>query len=250
MKILIAGDLHKDFRALERLYDHCIKNNINTLIQVGDLGYGFFNELSEDKENCSYEAFIKELPKLKGHDIPIMSCGGNHDNWELINKKYSENEKITILKRNTVIKMNDEWTFVFFGGTESIDSHQRIQGRDWWPEETPSTQEFNEFFNILEELSHQDTKVAVIAHDVPYFARCPLPFNINVETKAGVPCNTTSKTLEQIYNSLSKKPLVWFYGHYHKMHTHSLKGTTFICCGMHGQGYEFDLDMLTLIACY
>ena len=109
IKILLISDIHignKNFDAkyIELMYDYCIKNNINIIINAGDLINGTFNISKENISNVKeqIEYFFKIYPFDK--NILTFICYGNHDYQSLI--KYGLDISKTINnKRNDIISL-------------------------------------------------------------------------------------------------------------------------------------------------
>jgi predicted phosphodiesterase len=225
-KIFFLGDMHGRIYDLTEVNKFCQKESIDTVIQVGDFGLGF-------QDPCPVATLIKTFPQT------WYTCLGNHDNWPKF--RTYEDKNLIIKDRNTSINMFG-YRFLFFGGTESVDSHERIEGKNWWREESPTTNEANRFFDLL----NQNIPTIVIAHDAPYFALGQKYLTNHELTQSNVPIQNTTRFMEKLFNNLDHKPRFWFYGHHHNMFAYEKNGTDFFCCGLHGQGWIFNFEEHTL----
>ena len=125
--ILLLGDIHGDYKTLQRAIDMAADAEAAAIIQVGDFGlfrgHGMANELE----------FIEVL---KTATVPVYFIDGNHDDctrWI----SYTEVSQIypTIpfyyVPRGTVMEL-DGRTIAFMGGAASIDRHTRITEHRHW----------------------------------------------------------------------------------------------------------------------
>jgi len=223
MSTIYVGDLHgrlKSFKAVETMAK---QTGVKTIIQVGDFGLLFHS-------GC--EVFPWFCERTEG---PIwITCGGNHDNWPL----WRQSRKVTAAEgfiqgnlhelapgvffadRNTVIQIDGK-KHLFFGGAESTDKLHRVEGRDWWPEETPTYSEFCDFVTALE--VHKPE--VVVTHDTP--------LSVPIQ-KYDRKNNPTPRNLENVWNLSSHKPEKWYFGHHHVTKRWFIENTEFICTGLHG----------------
>ncbi|AXH72579.1 MAG: phosphoesterase [Caudoviricetes sp.] len=163
------GDIHAKYEQ----YAH-IKNQSEKSLQVGDFGWGF----SPVPDNLFNE-----------NDRYIL---GNHDHPQLgrENKHHLES--------------GNEWEGIFpVNGAMSTDKHLRISGRDWWPEEEHTTDEFYKICDMWEN-SRCDI---LVAHD------CPSDISHIFNSHHS---RDRSKTKDMLSSLIYiRKPKIMIFGHHH-----------------------------------
>jgi len=224
--IFYAGDTHGRVPEIEIIDQQAIAEGVEYVIQVGDFGCHW-------TADCGvHEYFVNRSKRAHGSQLknPIwITCGGNHDNWDRW-------EELAIQQGNPdLVELAPDcfWAqrgtshiiegkkYLFFGGTESIDRHLRIEGYSWWRKETPSYQEFLKFSDQLE----SEKPDIVVAHDSP--ARCLMRAYIRTDS-------TTPRNLENIVKLSNYTVPLWYFGHHHVTQTWDILGTKYICCGFNG----------------
>jgi len=135
--ILLLGDIHGDYKVLERAIDLAHQTEATAIIQVGDFGlfrdYGMANEIH----------FHKVLSASK---VPVYFIDGNHDDcdrWMEYKKvsKVWDDANLFYVPRGTVMEL-DRQTIAFMGGAASIDKKWRLQsGAHWTEKENINTEE-------------------------------------------------------------------------------------------------------------
>ena len=141
--ILLLGDIHGDYKTLERAIDLAHKSDAKAIIQVGDFGlfsgYGMANE----------SHFRKVLTTSK---VPVYFIDGNHDDCDRWLEYTEVTEVLTgsnlfYVPRGTVMEL-DGRTVAFMGGAASIDKAWRLQdGAHWTEKENISPQEVLNLYN-------------------------------------------------------------------------------------------------------
>ena len=199
--IYITGDTHgiNDF---EKLIHHEFKKE-DYLIICGDCGIVW----NQDKLPI-YIKFYEEL------NCTVLFVDGNHENFSLLNKFPIKNYlggKVHVISDNIYHLMRGEvftiegFTFLAFGGADSIDKHLRKENISWWEEERPT---LNDIDNALKNLEkHKNNVDYIITHtcdEKTLYNKCFRSINAKI-----YPSNTYLNFLEQINY---KK---WFFGHYH-----------------------------------
>ncbi len=200
-KILIVGDLHGDWGALNRLIQ---KKEPEIVIQCGDFGWWPKMEIRRAIIYTGHSRWM--LEGIKPGSSIVYWCDGNHEDHEdLISKGRQQKHEIlcypgVIYKpRGTVMKLSDGRFVLFAGGGESIDRRMRTPGFDWFPEEIPTGYEHAQLLN------HDHIDI-VISHT------CPSEWVPDVcrGEKLGDP------TREILQDVLEKyKPSLWYHGHWH-----------------------------------
>ena len=219
--IYYVGDTHGRVDAVKKVDAAAIANGVNTVVQVGDFGCHFSPGL-----RCNVDEYFQ------GRESgPVWyTCGGNHDNWATWNdmaKEQGNPDLIRLTKdcffvRQGATVLLEGKSHLFFGGAESTDKHMRWEGHDWWPEETPSRDEFYTFFDALNERRPD----VVVTHDAPI--RVVIKRLLRNE-------NATPNGLENALKHSDYQPPVWVFGHHHRVEDWTVGETRFYCCGVHGQ---------------
>lgn len=138
---------------------------------------------------------------------------GNHENHQMLNeafpvvqfckgKAHQISDRIYHLMRGEVFLMDGRKIFVL-GGASSHDRESRIAGRNWWPQELPSAQEYRRAMDNLE------------AHEwkVDYIVTHCAPDSVQRRIKTGYEENELTQFLEGIKSKASFEK--WYFGHYH-----------------------------------
>lgn len=127
--ILLLGDIHGDYRVLQRAIDRANEVNATALIQVGDFGlYRSFNMNNEEQ--------FKDV--LTTSKVPVYFVDGNHDDctrWTTytnVTQIYPE-FPLYYVPRGTVMEL-DGRTIAFMGGAASIDKNIRLSDGWHWDE--------------------------------------------------------------------------------------------------------------------
>lgn len=127
--ILLLGDIHGDYRTLQRAIDNANKVGAAALIQVGD--FGLFRSFGMNSE----EQFKNVVYTSK---CPVYFIDGNHDDctrWTTyteVSQVYPE-LPLYYVPRGTVMEI-DNRTVAFMGGAGSIDKNMRLQEGWHWDE--------------------------------------------------------------------------------------------------------------------
>jgi len=184
--MIIVGDIHGRYR---KLNDIARKHKDQTIVQIGDFGFGF-----------------GEMFDLDGSLIEknIRFFRGNHDNPELCNKHPQS--------------LGDYGVFegmFFVAGADSIDKDLRIEGLTWWRNEELTMQQFND---AIDQYSHVKPEI-VLSHDCPQQI-CTDFFGIpeSSRTRQGL------QAMLEIH-----RPRVWIFGHHHRHFAKNVDGCTFRC---------------------
>ena len=221
--IMYAGDTHGDVKALRAIDAEARSLKAQVVIQVGDFGVHF-----SDSSTAAADWFSA---RDRAHGPHWITCGGNHDNWpkwrslpevELFGGKVRELAPgCFFADRGTVLNIGGE-KHIFFGGAESIDKMHRVEGRDWWPEESPDYAEYCKFMDSME------------LHRPPVVVTHEAPSSVQIR-KLNRLSNPTPRSLEGIFRNCEHKPARWYFGHHHIIEKWNIDGTDFICTGMHGE---------------
>ena len=196
-KILMIGDIHSDFSALNALLS---KKKPELAICCGDFGY--------------WPTFGSDLTAIKVPEgTKILWCDGNHEDfWSLARREKDEIvPNVIYMPRGSTYKLPDGRTILFMGGADSIDKNSRLKGIDWFPEEIITQ---SDFFNL------PDIKVDIfVTHTCP--TELVDGLTVYYPTKKHEPSNYALSKLWKIY-----KPSLWFFGHWHRYKTDVLNEIT------------------------
>jgi len=202
----VSGDKHGNLQGIVK-FNHVNRKELTKedyIIIAGDWGFPWNN--STLNEDLYWLNWIDKYCRAT-----ILFVDGNHDRNDLFAKMpviemfgggvNKINNSVYHLMRGNVYNINDIKIFTF-GGAYSIDTHRRIEGKDWWPEEMPSKAE--EDFG-LENLEKHGNKVDyIITHDAPF----SFPGSHHYGEENGL-----KKYLNHINTIVEYK--YWFFGHHH-----------------------------------
>lgn len=213
MKIVIMGDIHADFGALNRFVN---KQKPDIILQCGDFGWWPHRHLVERISRNHF--FDQYAVKLQG--TKIFWADGNHENHDDLQErvKAAPGQPLEIpvpgcfyMPRGSVLALPDGRRVLFFGGAASTDKEGRTEGDSWWAGEVPTR----------EDLEYARTQIAVhggrvdivISHTAPSAFLRQLPKNKIDQTRLEDP---TVALLDVILEEAL--PRQWFFGHFH-LHT-------------------------------
>lgn len=151
--IYITGDTHGDFSRFKNPALRKLKKN-DALIICGDFGF-IWNGSSEENK------LLKKIGKLKYN---VLFVEGSHENYDLL-EKYEVSEwcggktrlisgRLRQLMRGQVYEIAGKKVFSF-GGGQSDDSYDPVEGQNWWAREIPSEEELAEGIKNLEDAGNK-----------------------------------------------------------------------------------------------
>lgn len=217
MNILVVGDVHMEFGALNMLIN---KKKPDMILACGDFGYW---------PNVSWGL---PLSNIKLQDTKkILWCDGNHeDHWALRDRTTDElAPNIIYMPRGSTYTLPDGRTILFMGGAHSIDKYRRTEGIDWFREEVITQSD-------LENLPDPNTtKIDIfITHTCP--TELVEMLMLKYPEKGMEPSNHALSTLWDMYN-----PKLWFFGHWHQYMSTLEKdsNTQFYCLSAPGLGGQW-----------
>lgn len=212
-RIFITGDIHGDGN-IDKLSFECWPESKDLtkddyLIICGDFGLVW-----DDPQSKQEVYWLNWLTKIK--PWTTLFVDGNHENHVKLNsypveewrggKVHKITDSVIHLMRGQIFNINDCKWFTY-GGAESIDKEWRTPYKSWWPQETPSLEDYNEAIRNLQTV---DFKVDyVVTHAMPedYVERY-FPY------RRGMNGNTTPFQLYDFKKIIEYKH--WYCGHYHK----------------------------------
>ena len=163
--LYITGDLHGyDRKWVEQI--HPVLRAGDMLFVAGDFGIGLFRG-----ELLSEETFYDWIEQ---QTYTVLVVDGNHENFDQLaaypvqdwcgGKVHRIRENLLHLMRGEVYTIAGK-TFFVMGGGYSLDKAFREEGVDWWPQELPSTAEYD---NAVAHLKQCDGYVDyIITHTCP-----------------------------------------------------------------------------------
>lgn len=209
MAFIITGDTHGtlDIQKLIVFFDlhegEYTKDDY--LIIAGDVcAVGF--DPDDEKET---RRILRDLP------VTVLYIDGNHEHHDRLND-YSVDEwnggKVHVIEPDIIHLMRgqvydiDGTTFFTFGGAHSIDRSVRIEGFDWFPQEIPSREEYEEGLDNLEKHDYQVDYI--ITHTAPREVAAALGYG-----EESVKEIALRRYLQQIADEADYEK--WFFGHFH-----------------------------------
>lgn len=163
MKVLFAGDIDSNVPHLEWLLAYASDNDVDRIICLGDFGYWPNTTWGDNYLTAAHNLANK-------HNIPIQWVDGNHENHAALHALTATHgdqqpiptggDMITYLPRGCTIDL-DGARLLAYGGAWSMDWMDRIEGADWWPEETID-------FDHLERIAETTGPIDILAsHECP-----------------------------------------------------------------------------------
>ena len=239
--VYILGDIHADFAKLNYFIDKRIRMDRAlrqaasegpvevAILQCGD--FGFFWPRLENK------GAIENHVGFLGGRIPIYWCGGNHEDWDRLDK-YQEMAEIDngifYCPFGTTLDLSPDIRVLFAGGAESQDKEWRIDEmrkkriKIWWEQEGISESDLDR----LDSVPRADW---VISHTAPNAFDVAGP-GIGGPFAPSYPSPSRGK-LEHI--KWKYAPKRWFFGHFHFYNRGRVDGCDWTCLASIGSGDLF-----------
>ena len=204
--IYITGDTHipVDIQKLatKRFPEQKEMTKNDYLIICGDVG-GVWDGSNEEKYWIKW---------LKNKNFTTLFVDGNHENFDKLSSlpvidfcgatAHKVDDGIYHLMRGSIYTIDNK-TFFTFGGASSHDKECRKEGKNWWKEELPTNDEYE---NAEDALSMHNWAVDyIITHCAPN----SIQRNISPMYQE----NELTDFFEKINHKLKFKQ--WFFGHYH-----------------------------------
>ena len=210
MSFFITGDTHGtlDLDKVIRFFDEHEGeySEEDYLIICGDVGVCGF---SASRERATREA-LRNLP------VTVLFVDGNHEHHQNLNdypveewnggKVHRIENTIIHLMRGQVYDINGT-TFFTFGGAHSVDRYMRQEGIDWFPEEIPSREEYEEGWKNLEKTGFQVDYI--ISHTAPREVAAAIGFGELSDDEIEL-----RQYLQRVadYTDFA----AWYFGHFHQ----------------------------------
>ncbi|PTT70194.1 metallophosphoesterase family protein [Arthrobacter sp. HMWF013] len=213
--LAVVGDVHGDIQWLRDVAVSCARENVRTILQVGDLGLDW-----PGRNRARLETRLERLLAAEG--MTMVTCGGNHDNWDTLSSLPVQPDglatwrpHIRFLPRGRRATI-EGLTVGALGGAFSLDGPPlRTEGKDWWANEEPTPEEA---LNLVAG-GHVDI---LLTHDVP--AGVPMKSEMDLPADVLARANQTREIIQMVVDEL--KPGHVFCGHWHVQVTHELQHPT------------------------
>lgn len=210
MGFIITGDIHGtlDIRKLVEFFEGREEeySKEDYLILCGDVGVCGFSA----EEEAATRSILQGLP------VTTLFVDGNHekfdqlysyavDEWNGGKVHFIENDLIHLMRGQ--VYTIDGTTFFTFGGAYSIDKMHRIEGVSWFPEEIPTSEEYEEGWKNLEQA---DFKVDyILSHTGPREVVDAMGYGDLSEDEVEL-----RRYLQRVADHTEFE--AWYFGHFHE----------------------------------
>lgn len=210
-KVLLAADWHGSTVQAHYALAYAAKNEIDTIVQLGDFGFW-----------TKQDPFIRKVQKKAEQlGITLYWIDGNHENHPLLLTYPIDPETgLRPITKNIIhLPRNTRWewdgiSFLALGGAQSIDEGYRVEGFDYFPEECITAEEAVTAIQG----GHADV---MFTHDAPSTIPNPITDDPYGQKQAAeyfgddilAKCKSHQDLLATITNSV--RPSYLFHGHYH-----------------------------------
>ncbi|MDT0168874.1 metallophosphoesterase [Pseudarthrobacter sp. BRE9] len=208
--IAIFGDWHGNAGWALTAIRSAARAGVRTAIHVGDFGLDW-----PGAKRGRYEGKLnKYLVEL---DMTLVVSGGNHDNWDTLEKLVVEGDGLATIRSNIRVLPRGGRTLIDglviggLGGAFSVDFEYRVEGKDWWSNEEPTREE-------AEALVAGGPVDVLITHDAP--EGVPVEGDIQLRAALTAKANRTRGLLKEVVDALAVPHL--FCGHWHQRGIHQL----------------------------
>lgn len=223
--VAIFGDWHGDSGWALTAIRSAARKGVRTAIHVGDFGLDW-----PGAKRGRYEAKLNKY--LMNLGITLVVSGGNHDNWDTLEKLLVEDDGLAVMRSNIRVLPRGGRSLIEglvvggLGGAFSVDYEYRTEGKDWWPNEEPTRQE-------AEALIAGGPLDILITHDAP--AGVPLEGDFQLTPELSEKANKTRGLLREVVDAMAVPHL--FCGHWHQRRVHELS---------HSNGKVTRVDVLNM----
>jgi hypothetical protein len=208
--IVVAGDWHGNQGWAIAVIQSAARAGARTILHVGDFGLDW-----PGPKRGRYEAKLNKY--LLDLGLTLIVSGGNHDNWDTLEKLPVEADGMATFRSNIRVLPRGGRTQIealvvgALGGAFSVDKEHRAQGKDWWNNEEPAPED------ALRLIAGGPLDV-LITHDVP--AGVALKSELDLPPKIVAQAERTRALLREVVDSLA--PPHVFCGHWHQRRIHEL----------------------------
>lgn len=219
-RILVTGDIHRDFKRIRDISNKLNTTKEDTLILLGDCGFNYFLNYRDDT--------FKN--KISNYPITIFAIRGNHEarpqdmlgKWHY--ELFFENRVIVEDKYPNIKYALDGYDYYIpngknkihafvIGGAYSVDKFYRIEHRRrWFKNEQLNEREMEDIKNYLDWLYKANKPIDLfLSHTAPITYE-PTDLFLSV-----VDQSTVDKTMERFLGKIEQKypKSIYMWGHYH-----------------------------------
>ncbi len=232
MRLLILGDTHNYWeRAVPTLEEAYKIYNFEAIIQVGDLCY-----LPQMWTNGIFAPNQLIIDFINNNGLKFYWIDGNHEDHSVLQYVDDFNNSVHNIygpnffyQPRGSYKEIGEHILLFIGGADSIDKHNRTEGKDYFREELILRHQEDFVLQQIDKIKLLNKKTIVIAHTCPQSAIVDERNILDLMNASGIGHN---KFLDEVVKELN--PTLYFHGHFHKERVYSLpkhKNTTFFSTG-------------------
>ncbi|MFK4298472.1 putative phosphodiesterase [Arthrobacter sp. GAS37] len=208
--IAIFGDWHGNAGWALTAIRSAAREGAAMMLHVGDFGLDW-----PGPKRGRYEDKLNKY--LLSLGATLLVSGGNHDNWETLNKLAVDEDGTAFLRSNIRVLPRGGRTQVedlvvgALGGAFSVDYEHRTEGKDWWSSEEPAPEE-------AKRLIDGGPLDILISHDAP--AGIPLKGDGLLRSELGPKAARTRTLIGEVVDTLAVPHL--FCGHWHQRSTHQM----------------------------
>lgn len=223
MKILIAGDWHRDAHWAVETIKAARQQGLRHLIHLGDLGVFWPSDYPElpSRTNSlgSAYGFTRSLSDaVRNANMRFMFIDGNNDNHEFLatlprrRGGLAEMMGLIYLPRGARFRLGGR-RFGALGGAYSLDRGQRRHRVDWWPEEELTADDVDRLGDARLDI--------LLAHEVPSSVALTQPGRLRPDMEAAA-----IRSREFVQAAVeATRPALAFSGHWHQRLTTPVPGT-------------------------
>lgn len=204
--IAIFGDWHCNAGWAVTAIRSSVREGALTMLHVGDFGLDW-----PGRNRGRYEDKLNKV--LAGLGANLIVSGGNHDNWETLNKLHFGEDGTAFVRPHIQVLRRGGRTLVeglvvgALGGAFSVDYERRTAGKDWWANEEPAPEEANS-------LIAGGPLDILITHDAP--SGIPLK-GVELRPELSSKAERTRTLIREVVDSTAVPHL--FCGHWHQRST-------------------------------
>lgn len=208
--LAVAGDWHGDQGWAIAALRSAAREGVSTILHVGDFALDW-----PGAKRGRYEARLNKYLIEVG--ITLIVSGGNHDNWETLDRLPVQDDGLATYHSNIRILPRGSRTQICgmvvggLGGAFSVDQGHRTEGKDWWRNEEPTPEE-------AQRLIAGGPVDVLITHDAP--AGVPLKGDFELPPEISRRAEQTRILLREVVDALA--PAHVFCGHWHQRRIHEL----------------------------
>lgn len=211
--LAVFGDWHGNAGWALTAIRSAARKGVRTAIHVGDFGIDW-----PGAKRGRYETKLNKYLAELG--ITLVVSGGNHDNWDTLEKLLVEDDGLATIRSNIRVLPRGGRTMIEglavggLGGAFSVDYEYRTEAKNWWANEEPTHEE-------ADALVAGGPLDILITHDAP--TGVPLTGDFRLSPELTEKANRTRNLLREVVDSLAVPHL--FCGHWHQRRIHELSNS-------------------------